>query len=163
MRYQAFGLGLNTPTMTDHDANHRPAGKPIPATARLHSWFGFLGRYVGVGVLVSGTDYLVFLVALAGGSTAVWANVLGRVVSTVVGAILHRRYTFAGPQRLGVRRQMLAYGTLSVVNLGLSSGLIHVLVDDLTLPPLWAKVATDIVIIVLSMVISRVLIFAPSR
>jgi putative flippase GtrA len=149
--------------MTNHDVNHRPAGKPAPETARLRSWFGFLGRYVGVGVLVSGTDYLIFLLALAGGSTAVWANVLGRVVSTVVGATLHRRYTFAGPQRLGVRRQMLAYGTLSVVNLGLSSGLIYLLVDGLALPPLWAKVATDIVIIVFSMVISRVLIFAPSR
>jgi putative flippase GtrA len=149
--------------MTDHEGNHRSADTPETVAARLQQWSGFVGRYVGVGVLVSGADYLVFLMALASGSTAVWANVLSRVASTAVGAILHRRVTFAGPQRLGLRRQMLAYGTLSVVNLVLSSGLIHLMVNGVDVPPLWAKVATDVVMILLSMVISRFFIFAPSR
>jgi putative flippase GtrA len=58
---------------------------------------------------------------------------------------------------------MLAYGTLSVVNLGLSSGMLHVLVDLWSVPALWAKIGTDVIIIVVSMAVSRFLVFAPSR
>lgn len=149
--------------MTEQSKDDRTRHPQPQGAGPRRSAFAFIGRYVGVGLFVAGTDYLVFLLALAGEVGAVWANVLSRVASTIVGATLHRAYTFAGPQRLGYGRQMLAYGTLSVVNLGLSSGMLHVLVDLWSVPALWAKIGTDVIITVVSMAVSRFLVFAPSR
>ncbi len=121
------------------------------------------GRYLGVGVVVTGVDYLVFLLFLQFGSGAAAANAFGRLLATGVGALLHRRYTFAGPQRLGWARQMVAYGALSAFNLGLSTAMIVAWVDHVGLGAVWAKVLTDLVVIALSILIGRLFIFAPAR
>ena len=121
------------------------------------------GRYMGVGAVVTGVDYLIFLLCLQFGSVPAVANAVGRVVATGVGALLHRHYTFAGPQRLGLARQMAAYGALSAFNLGLSTAMIIVWVHHVGLGAVWAKVLTDAVVIAVSIVIGRLFIFAPAR
>ena len=120
------------------------------------------GRYLGVGLVVMSLDYLVFLLGLQLGATAVQSNAAGRLLTTVVGALLHRRYTFAGPQRMGMLRQMVAYFALSGINLVISSGLILLLTENMGLAPLWAKMLTDVVVIAISMLVGRFFIFAPA-
>lgn len=122
-----------------------------------------MARYVGVGFLITATDYLVFLGAVAAGVGAAPANAASRVVATMVGAVLHRHYTFSGPQRLGLWRQMMAYAALSAVNLVISTVLILALTDQMGLSPIVAKVLTDVVVIAVSIVVGRALIFAPPR
>ena len=119
-------------------------------------------RYASVGLVITVIDYAVFIVLVYLGLAAVQANAVGRVITTVVGAILHRRYTFAGPQKWGIARQMMAYVALSAFNLVLSSGLILLLTERAGLIPLMAKVATDVVVIAVSVLAGRFLIFAPA-
>jgi putative flippase GtrA len=122
-----------------------------------------LSRYVGVGLVVAISDYLSYGAALLFGATVLLANVLSRLVATILGAWLHRRYTFAGPQRCNVTRQMVGFAALSVANLLISSALIHTLHHHAGFNALWSKVGTDIVIVLISLVVSRWLIFAPAR
>ena len=122
-----------------------------------------LSRYAGVGFIVAATDYSIYGVAVWMGCSVLMANLWSRLMATIVGAWLHRRYTFAGPQRLGMARQMMAFGLLSGVNLLISSALITVLHDQVGLNPLWSKLGTDVVIVLISLVVSRWLIFAPAR
>lgn len=122
-----------------------------------------VGRYVGVGVLVASADYAVFAVVMLVGASALSANFFSRLAATLIGAWLHRTYTFAGPQRLGVARQMVAFGVLSAGNLLLSSALIFILHTRLGWPPIWAKLGTDVIIVIISLAVSRLLIFAPTR
>jgi putative flippase GtrA len=113
--------------------------------------------------MVTGVDYLVFLLCLQLESGAAMANVVGRVLATGVGALLHRRFTFAGPQRWGLARQMIAYAALSAFNLGLSTAMIIAWVDHVGLGAISAKVLTDMVVMALSIAIGRLVIFAPAR
>jgi putative flippase GtrA len=122
-----------------------------------------VARYAGVGVVVTLIDYVVFLLGMQWGLSAPLANVLSKLAATLAGAVLHRRYTFAGPQRLGPARQMLFYAALSLFNLGLSTGLIVVLSSMLGWPGLVAKLLADVVVIAVSFVVSRVFIYAPAR
>ncbi len=130
---------------------------------RVGSASTLVGRYLGVGIVVMALDYLVFLLGLQMGATAVQSNAVGRLVTTVVGALLHRRYTFAGPQRMGILRQVMAYFALSGMNLAISTGLILLFAYHMDLAPLLAKMLADVVIIAISMVVGRFLIFAPAR
>lgn len=120
-------------------------------------------RYLGVGLVVMAADYAGFLLCLLLGLTAVLANAVGKVAATIVGCVLHRSYTFAGPQHLSIRQQLVSYILLSVANLILSSILIHGFVHKLGLAALVAKVLTDIVVIVISYLVSKFLIYAPPR
>lgn len=147
----------------DPRADVNPAPQSRKLAQRLRAFLQMLSRYVGVGLLVAASDYAVYGLAVWVGATVLVANLVSRMVATVVGAWLHRRYTFAGPQRMGMPRQMVAFGVLSAVNLLISSGLIVLLHDHLGLNPLWSKLGTDVVIVLISLVVSRLLIFAPAR
>lgn len=132
------------------------------AWARARTTLTLAGRYLGVGAIVTGVDYALFIVSVRLGLAAVEANALSRVIATLVGAVLHRHYTFAGPQKWGLWRQMAGYGALSALNLALSSGLLIVLVDRWGWAPLLSKVCTDVLIIAVSIIVGRLLIFAPA-
>lgn len=143
-----------------------PAGSPEPADAvrsRQIHLVGQVGRYVGVGVFVTLIDYLIFLLAVHLGLSAAYANVSSKVAATLGGGYLHRRYTFAGPQHLSLLRQIVAYAALSAFNLALSTVCIVWLMTNAGWPPLVAKLCADILVIAISFVASRVLIYAPSR
>lgn len=122
-----------------------------------------LMRYLGVGLVVMAADYACFLLCLLLGITAVLANAVGKVAATIVGCVLHRNYTFAGPQRLAIRQQLVSYIVLSAANLILSSVLVHALVYKLSLSALAAKVLTDIVVVIVAYLVSKFVIYAPTR
>ena len=122
-----------------------------------------LGRYVGVGIIVTLVDYLVFLLVMHQGLSAPQANAASKVAATLVGAYLHRRYTFTGPQRLNLLRQMFAYAALAAFNLALSTGVIVLLISSMGWSGLVAKLAADLLVIVVSFAVSRVLIYAPAQ
>lgn len=117
-------------------------------------------RYLCVGLVVMAVDYAGFLLGLLLGLTAVPANAIGKVAATIVGCMLHRNYTFAGPQRLSIRQQLVSYIALSAANLILSSILVHALVYKLGLVALAAKVVTDIVVVFVAYLASKFLIYA---
>lgn len=137
--------------------------EPQQPPSRLRKLSLQLARYVGVGLVVTLIDYAVFLVSMHLGLSAPRANVASKLAATLAGAVLHRRFTFAGPQRLGLARQMLAYAALSLFNLGLSTALIVVFSSHLGWPALLAKLTADVFVIALSFVVSRFFIYAPAR
>jgi putative flippase GtrA len=147
----------------DPDVNRQTQHVSPDWRAKARSLFAMLSRYAGVGLVVAISDYLAYGAALLFGASVLLANLLSRLVATIVGAWLHRRYTFAGPQRWDLARQMMGFAALSGVNLLISSALIHVLHHHAGLNPLWSKVGTDVVIVLISLVVSRWLIFAPAR
>lgn len=122
-----------------------------------------VGRYAGVGVGVTLVDYLFFLLFMQQGLSAAQANAGSKVAATLLGAYLHRRYTFAGPQRLNLLRQMLAYATLATFNLALSTGVIVLLMNVAGWSALVSKLSADLLVIVISFVVTRVLIYAPAK
>lgn len=121
-----------------------------------------LGRYAIVGLLVAATDYSLYLLLIHVGLVPVAANAGSRIPATCVGALLHRSFTFSGPQRWSWGRQMMAYGALSAFNLLLSSALIFLLHDWFEWAPLRAKLGTDVLVILLSWLIGRFVIFVPA-
>jgi len=136
----------------------------VSVKAFLHiRHFRQLGRYVGVGILVTLVDYLMFLLVLQQGMLTIQANAVSKVAATVVGAYLHRRITFGGPQRLKFSQQMLAYAALAAFNLALSTGVIMLLMHTTDMPALVSKLAADCLVIIVSFGISRFLIYAPSQ
>jgi len=128
-----------------------------PASGGL---LGQLFRYGLVGGIVYGADLLSF--------TAVFyffpahyllANVGAKIIGALTGFILHRSFTFRGDQAHGASRQLVSYLLLLGANILLANMLLYAAVQYLGVPELVAKVATDIVVIAVSFIISRVFIF----
>lgn len=120
-------------------------------------------RYVVVGILVVVLDYAVFWVAMSATISVVLSNAFAKVIASAVGYWLHRQYTFAGHQRLGVAKQAIAYVLLALFNLALSSALIHSLTYILGWWPLTAKIVTDAVVICVAFLVSKYIVYAPAR
>lgn len=124
---------------------------------------GLLGQLFRYG-LVGGIVYCADLVSF----TAIFyffpthyliANVAAKIIGALTGFILHRSFTFRGDQAYGPSRQLASYLLLLGANILVANGLLYAAVRYFGAPELAAKVATDILVIALSFIVSRVFIF----
>lgn len=120
-----------------------------------------LVRYAGVGIVITVTDYFIFLLCVYIDLPVIWSNATAKCAATLVGIFLHRIYTFAGPQRLSLMRQVAAYILLSAFNLCLSTAMILLIAEHYEWSALPSKIISDILIICISFVVSRLFIYAP--
>ncbi|MFC4349556.1 GtrA family protein [Kordiimonas lipolytica] len=134
------------------DSASRATGKSV---------FGQAARYIFVGPVIYGLDYLTFvLITYLATGQYLWANVAAKLVGAGTGFLLHKYYTFAGVHAHAGAHQAVRYGLLLGFNMGLATALLYLAVQMLTFPPLVAKVGVDIVVIGCSFLISRAFVFA---
>lgn len=120
-----------------------------------------VGRYGLVGGTLVAIEYALYLAILAARPDAVLpAYILSRIVASVVGYVGHARFTF-GAASLSARSALL-YAATVAGNMALATLLLAA-----TLPwlgPLFAKMASDAVVIVAAYLVSRHLVFlSPHR
>lgn len=90
------------------------------------------------------------------------SNVAGKLAGVVSGFILHKYFTFSDvDQSKETHKQGILYSLLFVGNLAISVTILYVLVDIFSLNLYFSRISTDIVIILISFVVSRAYIFKP--
>jgi putative flippase GtrA len=128
-----------------------------------HSISGQSVRYLLVGAVVYGVDLGLFtvIIALSSARLYVAANVAAKVAGAAVGFALHKNVTFTWQQQSSIVVQSLLYGTLLLFNMGLSTALLYLAVSGFAQSAIASKIAIDIVVVGISFVISRSLVFRP--
>lgn len=122
-----------------------------------------VARYVSVGLLTYVIDISVYLLVVAiDARLYLAANAAGRIVGAIVGFFLHRSWTFKTEDRPALLTQAWQYLGLLLISMALSSAVLVALVDLMKLPPAWARVATDVIVIGVVYLASR-FIFRPRR
>ncbi len=117
-------------------------------------------RYGIVGLCVVAADFLFYLGVLALLPDAyLTANACGKAAGALLGFVLHKHVTFAWAQRDGTMRQLLSYAGLFLANLMLSSVLLGGLIGILHFNALLAKIVVDGIVIGVSFLASRNLIY----
>lgn len=118
-------------------------------------------RYVLIQVLAYGLEFAAFwLVLRLGGEALVGpANVAGKALAGLFAFVAHRLFTFPGEQRRGVAAQAALYVGSLALNAALGTLLLLGLLQ-LGLPAAPAKLVSDTVMIVLTFLVSRHVIFA---
>lgn len=121
-------------------------------------------RYLLAGGLVFSLDVGVFYLI-----TTVWpawyieANLVSKSIGALTGFFLHRYFTFSWEHRDNAAAQGVMYVLLLGFNLMLSSLLLYLLVEWVGLIELYAKVLTDVLVILVAFVGSRLLVFRGHR
>jgi putative flippase GtrA len=118
-------------------------------------------RYLAVGSVVYAIDVGLFSAIVISLDRRYYlaANVVAKIAAAAVGFLLHRHFTFARRQRQRWHGQLMLYGLLFVLNLGLSSVLLFLSVALLRLEPVASKIAADLVVFFASFVINRQIVF----
>ena len=117
-------------------------------------------RYIGVGGFVYFVDLTVFLIGTAFFSEAyLWINILGKIIASTTGFFLHKYFTFGSTKNSQTPREMALYAMLVLGNTILATALLYIGVDFLNQPQRATKIMTDIVVIIISFVMSRALFF----
>lgn len=120
-------------------------------------------RYGAVGLCAAAADFLIYLALLAVLPGAyVTANAGGKATGATLGFFLHKRVTFAWDQRDGTARQMISYVSLFMANLALSSALLGMLIGGLHVGQVAAKIIVDAVVIAVSFIVSRTIVYRPA-
>ena len=121
-------------------------------------------RYGFVGCFVYFFDFIVY-------SIIVWikpeyyqiSNVAGRLTGAVLGFIAHKNYTFAelkhSKKDSKKNIQFVQYLALLCFNILLSANVLYLLIKCIHITPFVARVGTDIIVIVFSFLVSKMLIF----
>lgn len=120
-------------------------------------------KYVAVGVLVYGLDMTVFLVVLKTELAGpVVANVISRILGGVLGFLLHQNFTFGSNGCGNSPQQALRYAILLLINVPISAALLAaaLIVIDYAAA---AKVAADVVAVLITYVVSASLVFVAPR
>lgn len=119
-----------------------------------------LVRYGLVGGCVYASDFLAYLTVLSLAPGAfLAANVAAKCTGGAIGFVLHKHFTFSWEQRDSAHRQFVSYVALIAANLALSSFLLWLLVAQVGLGPIIAKVMVDVVVIAASFVVNRIWIY----
>ncbi len=120
-------------------------------------------RYVLVGGVVYLCDLAVFALLLAAAPAAhLAANLAGRLAGAAVGFVLHRQFTFSWAQRDGRARQALAYASVLIANIAVSTFLLWLAVDRAGIDPLAARIMVDAVVIAAAFVAGRQFVYRPA-
>ena len=134
--------------------------EPHRGRRRLAAWLSQSGRYLLVGGLAWGVDFLTFL-GLYAWVGLVWAQTAARIAGALVGFAGHKYFVFAdrrsAPRHLG--RQALLYIVLWGVSYGLSVAGLLWLVQGLELHPVVAKLLVEAVIMGFNFISMKRLIF----
>lgn len=117
-------------------------------------------KYLAVGGTAFLIEYICFAVLNYATNWLVLANILSFTVGLATSFLLHRIWTFSssGYNHSG-RHQFTAYFILAVINLLLTSILISVLVNVLSINPLIAKLVCMALIVVWNYVLLSKVIF----
>ena len=130
---------------------------------KLHSLFPQIARYGIVGAIVYGVDFLTFTLLLyLLTDQYLWANFAAKLAGALTGFLLHRNFTFKGAHKYGPARQFASYSLLLGSNILVVNALLYLGVEQLQLPETIAKVASDVIVIAISFIISRMFIFKQS-
>ena len=126
--------------------------------AKLSQQFG---RYMVSGGIVYACDLGVFtLLNYIAPVHYIYWTVAGRVAGALVGFALHNFYTFKGEKQHASHVRALRYILLFTSNAALSVLLLRLATEYLTVPILAARIVVDVIIIILTFVISRQLVFS---
>ncbi len=119
-------------------------------------------RYIMVGGIVLGLDFLTYLAVLAGfPHDYLWANFSGKAVGAIAGFVLHRTITFRWRQRDPMVRQAFSYLAVFCGNLLMSSTLLWVMANFLGVNLILAKVFVDAIVISTAFLLSRFWVYRP--
>lgn len=119
-----------------------------------------LARYAIAGSGVYLSDLVAYCLAiLVDPGHYLVANCAGRLTGALVGFIVHRRWTFGGPQKLGWPSQLLVYLVLLGTNVLTSSFLLWLLVAGFGLAKLPSRMSVDVLILGSTFLVSRHLVF----
>lgn len=121
-------------------------------------------RYVIVGGVVYGIDVGLFIILMMMTPKTHYleANTLAKTVAAIAGFFLHKHYTFSWEQRHSMVRQIVLYAALFAFNMGLSTGLVYLLVGRLALPTLPSRIFVDVLVTATAFFVSRQLVFRVS-
>ncbi len=78
-----------------------------------------LARFIVVGTLNTGFSYLVYCIALYAGAPYAIANLIACIAGILLGYRTHLRFVFADASSPQLRRYVLVWLTLYLVNIGL--------------------------------------------
>lgn len=112
----------------------------------------------GMGVLV---DFLLYRSLLQQQMFYLTANIISYASGTLISFILNRQYNFK--QKEKTLHRLITFYLVAGVGFIISSLLLVLLVDSMHLPPLVAKGATLVVVVVLQFGLNKKLTFAPVK
>lgn len=129
--------------------------------AKLSQQFG---RYMVSGGIVYACDLAVFtLLNFLAPTHYIYWTVAGRIAGALVGFLLHNLYTFRGEKEHASHVRALRYILLFISNAALSVLLLRLAIEYLSIPVLAARIAVDVIIIILTFIISRQLVFSAKQ
>lgn len=117
-------------------------------------------RYCLVGGIVYLVDIGLFLFLLRYFSDSPYiVNIVAKVGGAITGFLLHRHFTFFGVQKNTLAGQGARYSTLLIFNILFANVIMYSAVLWIHIDVEWAKIASDVIIISLSFLVSRLLVF----
>ena len=122
--------------------------------------------YIAVGMSAFLVEYFAFILLNAMGQVLITSQTLSFVGGLIVSFTGNRKLTFGGKNidyALSGASQMWRYLLLAVINLVLSNVMIHVLVDDMGIGALVAKVLVMASVVAWNFVIFNKIIFRANR
>ncbi|PLC52493.1 GtrA family protein [Pollutimonas nitritireducens] len=120
-------------------------------------------RYLVVQVLAYGLDIGGFLIGFKLlGADPIISNVFGKIVAGVFAFIAHRNFTFQSTQKIKHGEQAIRYFALLGLNIPLSS-LVLLLVLLAISYPLYGKVISDAICLLLTYWLSKTYVFCKPR
>lgn len=119
-------------------------------------------RYLVVGLTAFFTEYLVFVIMNSGEFTLLASQTVSFCCGLLISFIGNRTFTFGEKDtqyKLSGTSQLWRYATLALINLALSNVVIHFLVIDVTLHPLFAKMLVMAAVVMWNFIVFNKIIF----
>lgn len=103
-------------------------------------------RYGVIGAFSSSVDFVAYTLLVMTGVHLMSANVCGVIMGIFTSFLLNRRYNFKVTDR--VVKRFLSFFAVGLIGLGLSSALLYVFVERLSVNEIVAKIVTIFVVAV---------------
>ena len=87
------------------------------------------------------------------------ANIVAKLTGAVSGFFLHRTFTFSVASGKPGRAQMVRYAGLWLVNVTAANAFLYGALSALAMPVFWGKIISDILVILMSFIVSKYFIF----
>lgn len=127
----------------------------------LKQYVQTFARYLASGGVVYLADLGVYLLLISvSGTLFIYANIAGKLCGAALGFFLHRKWTFKSEaHEYSSLKQSLMYGLLLAVNIIISSSALFFLVDALSFDSRLSRIFTDVLVILISYLVSKLVIF----
>ena len=116
-------------------------------------------RYLIIGGSSATIEYVSFILLNITTSNVIIANIISFTVGLMYSFSLHRIWTFKGEHRHNPKSQLIAYVTLAILNVILTSILIEIQVGYLHVPAFIAKLVCMALVVVWNYLLLSKLIF----